>query len=192
MKTLLSLVVVLAVIVQVDANVMKPESPVGVSVVQMGPLVKLFYRGEESGTVKVTIYNEKGRVVYSETMLDTEDFMRPYNFSALPSGVYTIELVDAHGTNVRKVEHALPDRKIVARVTRLSEGNHKYMLSVPENGSNKLTVRIYDDYNRLLYEGTEQLEGDFAKVYNLGAFKGRYIFELVDDAGNLSRLLQAY
>src|SRR5689334_12678949 len=100
MKKILSLVVVLIAIGQVSAKGIEPKSPVGISVIKQGAIVKLFYRGEQSGKVKVTIFNEKGDVIYREILANTEQFMRPYNFSSLPEGAYTIELRDDQGRRV--------------------------------------------------------------------------------------------
>ena len=105
-KILLSLVMVVAVVAQVNARSIEPESPLGVSIVKSGTLVKVFYRAEESGNVKVTIFNDKGVVVFKETLPNTDDFMRPYNFSALPKGVYIIRLTDKNGAVERKIGRA--------------------------------------------------------------------------------------
>src|SRR5690606_17544863 len=112
-------VIVLIAISQVNANVMKPHSPVGMSVLKNGPLVKVFYQGEETGKVKVTIYDGKGRVVFKEIMKDTQNFMRPYNFSRLPSGRYTIELIDGHSKRVKEITHGAAVKANGAVLTRL-------------------------------------------------------------------------
>ena len=187
MKKILSLILVLIAIGQVNANVIEPHSPVGMSVIKNGSLVKLFYQGEQTGKVKVKIYNERGRTVFSETMKDTENFVRPYNFSFLPAGEYTIELTDAQGKMLKKVNHARETKKRMAYLTRL-DGNNKYMLSVVNDGRESLTVRIYDAYNKLVYNKTQTVHDDFAAVYNLSHLTGDYEFEVVDRNGNTVRL----
>lgn len=173
---------VVAVVAQVNARSIEPESPLGVSIVKSGTLVKVFYRAEESGNVKVTIFNDKGVVVFKETLPNTDDFMRPYNFSALPKGVYIIRLTDKNGAVERKVEHNL-DRKIMAKFTRLNPKEHKYMLSVPKGKSNSFTVRVLDSRGRILLEETHAANGDFAKVYNLNNIGGGHTIELTDGKG---------
>lgn len=188
MKKILSLVIVLIAIGQVNASATEPHSPVGMSVLKNGPLVKVFYQGEETGKVKVTIYNDKGRIVYTETMRDTENFMRPYNFSRLPAGKYTIELIDSHGKRVKEIAHGRRAKENVAVLTKLRQDQGKYMLAVPNEGRNALTVRIFDNYSKLVYAKTEVVEGDFATVYDLSKFKGNYTFEVADGNGNVVRL----
>ncbi len=175
---------VLAAVIQVSATNVAPKSPVGVSVLKHGSVIKLFYRGEECGTVKIAIYNPKGNIVYREVLENTEDFMRPYNFSALPSGRYTIELTDKFGTKSRSVDHKRADNEMIAKLTRLDEKEHKYVLSVPDQGAELLVVRIYDSRNRIVYESREIVSGDFAKMYNLNKIKGYHAIRVTDDKGH--------
>lgn len=189
MKTILAMMLVS--VVQTSAmSSAKPESPVGMSVVKTGSIVKLFYRGEQRGDVSVAIYDERGATIYKERLQDTRGFMRPYNFSAMPSGVYTVELTDEKGSVKRTVLYTTSNNKRVARLTRLDKGEHRYVLSVPNSGSDVLKVRIYNENNRLLYHKKERIEGDFARVYNLNTVRGRLIFEITDKNGNSNRFIQ--
>lgn len=188
MKKILTLVFALIVIGHVNANNIDPKSPVGMSVVKRGNVVKLFYRGEQSGKVKITIYNEKGFKVFTETMRNKEHFMRPYNFASLPEGNYTIELSDTNGRRFHNVKHSVSYGKRVATLHRLEHERSKYMLSVPNIGADALTVKIFDEHNTLVYEVTEVIEGNFAKLYNLEKLEGKPVFEIIDQNGNATRL----
>lgn len=188
MKKILSLVIVLIAIGQVNANGVNPESPVGMSVIQHGSIVKVFYQGEERGKVEVTILNEKGDVVYKEEMNRIENFMRPYNFSRLPEGEYRIELRNEQGLLFETVTHSKAREKRIAYLTRLDKKQNKYMLAVLNDGHDALTIKIYDKYSRLLYKDIQNIEGDFAKVYNLNQVSGEHVFEIIDMDGNVIRL----
>ena len=188
MKKILALVLVLFAVAQVDANDVDPKSPVGMSVIKSGTLVKLYYRGEQSGKVKVTIYNHSGRVVFKEILKDTEHFMRPYNFVSLPDGEYTIELDDESGKRYQKVTYSTRKQEIVAHLTRLNKNENRYMLAVPNIGKETLTVRIYDGHNKMIYTETQKVEGNFAKMYNLNSVSGATTFEVLDKTGNITRL----
>lgn len=191
MKKILAVVLVLIVVGHVNAMEVEPKSPLGMSIIKNGALVKLFYRGEQSGKVKVTIYNEKGDVVFTETMKDTEQFMRPYNFKGLPYGEYTIELSDESGTRFTKVSHKFVKESRIAHVTRLNPDENRYMLAVPNAGKDALTVRIYDQLSRLVFEERQSIQGDFAKVYNLNGIAGDHTFEVVDQRGKSSRVTKS-
>lgn len=191
MKKILAVVFVLIVAGQVNAKEMEPKSPVGMSVLKRGSIVKLFYRGEQPGKVKVKIFNESGQVVFSETMQNTENFMRPYNFSTLPEGEYVIELSDEQATRTQKVSHEKIKAKRIAHLTRLKDDECKYILAVPNAGRDALTVRIYDENQRMVYQDTQIIDGDFAKVYNLDSITGEHTFEIMDRDGKVNWLGKA-
>ena len=188
MKKMLTLALALIVIGSVNANDVRTESPVGMSVMKAGSVVKLFYKAGQVGTVKIAIYNQGGRIVFSETIRERDNFMRPYNFSALPAGDYTIELSDADGKRTQKITHATPSEKRIAHLSRLSQDGNTYLLAVPNEGEDELTVRIFNESNALLYQDTEIVNGNFAKVYNLNKVNGNLTFEIVDRAGKVNRL----
>jgi len=190
MKNIVAFVFVLLAIGHVNASGVKPDSPVGISVIKKGAVVKLFYRGEQSGKVKVTIYDEDGKVVFTETHNNTEHFMRPYNFSSLPAGNYTIELSDEQGKRFKKVTHSWKTEIRSAHLTRLNDNENKYMLAVPNKGQDALTVRIYDHNYKQLYQETEIINGNFAKVYNLRWRHGPHIFEITDQKGKTNRFIE--
>lgn len=192
MKKILAVVLVVIVMGHVNAMEVEPNSPLGMSVIKNGALVKLFYRGEHTGKVKVTIYNEHGDVVFTETMQEMEQFMRPYNFKALPYGEYTIELADESGTRFKKVAHDFVKASPrVAHVTHLRSGENRYMLAVPNTGKDAITVRIYAENSRLVFEEKHAIRGDFAKVYNLNAIEGDYTFEIIDRDGRSNRITKS-
>jgi hypothetical protein len=191
MKKILSLVVALIAIGQVSAKGIEPKSPVGISVLKQGAVVKLFYRGEQSGKVKVTIFNERGDVIYREILANTDQFMRPYNFSSLPQGEYTIELKDEQGRRVLQVNHKFSQEKRTAHLTRLNDHENKFMLAVPNEGPDDLQIRIMDENNAVLYQETEHIEGDFAKVYQFRHVTGPHVFEVSDKMGRVSRLVKS-
>lgn len=191
MKKILSVVLLLIAIGYVSAIAAEPKSPMGISVIKNGALVKLFYRGEQSGKVKVTIFNDKGDIVFTETMQRMEQFMRPYNFKALPYGEYTIELVDESGKRFERVSHRSVDIKRTAHVTRLAGFDQKYMLAVPNKGKDKLKIRIYGHDDRIVFEEERAIEGDFAKVYNLEEIAGDHTFEIIDQDGRKNRIVKS-
>jgi hypothetical protein len=191
MKKILTLVILAIAVGQVNATRIDPKTPVGISVLKLGNVCKLFYRAEQRGDVHVSIYNQKGSVVFSEVIRKTDNFMRPYNFSALPHGTYTIELNDGQRTRSEKVEHRISPGRRVATLLRVNKDDNRYLLAIPNKGHDVLTIRIFDERNTLLFEGREAVDGDFAKVYNLSGVRGTPMFEVADREGRISRLVKS-
>lgn len=185
MKKFLTIFFVLtAVCGGVQANeIDNPKAAAGMAVMKSGSVIKLFYKGTVSGDVKVSIYSEKGEKVFTETIRNIENFVRPYNFSTLPEGAYTIELKGADGRQLQKVNYSKGKIEKLMNLMHLTGSENKYVLTVANKGSEKLKVRIYDEKNNLLYNETEVIQGDFAKIYNLNKVSGRFLFEVTDQNG---------
>jgi hypothetical protein len=185
MKKFLTILFVLtAVCGGVQANeIDNPKAASGMAVMKSGSVIKLFYKGTVSGDVKVSIYSEKGEKVFTETIRDIENFVRPYNFSTLPEGAYTIELKGADGRQLQKVNYSSGKIEKLMNLMHLAGSENKYVLTVANKGNDKLKVRIYDEKDNLLYDETEAIQGDFAKIYNLNTVSGKCLFEVTDQNG---------
>jgi hypothetical protein len=91
-----------------------------------------------------------------------------------------------HGENGRQVErviYKLGKVEKLANVMHVTGESNKYILSVANKGQDVLTIKIYGDKGILLYSKTENVDGDFAQVYNLDKYKGNVTFEVSDSKG---------
>jgi hypothetical protein len=191
MKKFLTVVVVLTVGFNsvVNANeIDKPKSPVGVAVVNTGSVFKLFYRGTKSDNVTVTIYNAQNEKVYREKLSHIVNFVRPYNFSSLPEGSYQIVLEGADGKQVQNVVYKRHNNAKLMDLMRVAGSPGKYVLRISNKGPESLQVKIYDKSQSLVYEGKENIEGDFAKVYDLSDIGNDFFVEVTDKSGNTQSL----
>ncbi len=146
---------------------------------------KVIYQNETTSKVKVNIYNAKSELVYSESMGNTDGFILPLNFSKMSFGEYTVELTDANGKQVEKIVYqpATPVENI--RIAKLSSGEGKFIVSVVNANSEKVTVRIFDNANNLLHNEVKSVSGDFAQVYTVKNLSGACTFEVSDNEGRV-------
>lgn len=164
-------------------NIDKPNAATGMAIMKNGTTVKLFYKGTKQTDVKVSIYNAANTLVYSETIKNVDGFVRPYNFTNLEEGEYSIELLGENGRQVERVIYKLGKVEKLANVMHVTGEPNKYILSVANKGQDVLTIRIYGDKGVLLYSQTQNVNGDFAQVYNLDKYKGGLTFEVSDSKG---------
>lgn len=166
-----------------------PDNPASnIAVLKNGATIKLLYKGTAQNDVKVLILNEDNQIVFTEKIRATDGFIRPYNFSRLPQGNYSFTLVDSKGRQIEHVDYRTERPRKLMHVARVNGTTDKFVLSVPNQGSDKLSVTIYDDMNRVLYSGKENITGDFARVYNLKDHEGTVTFEVSDSKGNTNAL----
>jgi hypothetical protein len=144
-------------------------------------VVKVIYRGETSGKVKITIFNASTEIVFSETRNSVEGFILPLNFSGLESGEYTIELTDASGTKSEKINYQ-PTITSNIHVSKLNDEG-RFLLSVAKNAEEDITVKIYDAHNNLVHNVTKKVSGDLAELYSIKEYNGACTFEVSDNAG---------
>ncbi len=185
MKKFLSIVVVLAMASGVVcANVDKPKAATGMAVVKSNSGFKLFYRGTNSGNVKVSIINSKGEQVFKETLHNVESFVRPYNMSSLGEDEYTVQLTSSDGKLIDKVAYTKETMADHVRVVAVKNSPNKFLMSLAnKTGAENVEVKIYDKDNNLVFQQSEKVSGDFAKVYSLKQLRDHVIFEVTTDNG---------
>ena len=136
------------------------------AVVRHGDIFKVIYKSEYLSCVKVSISDKNGEVVFKEELICNQGFIRPYNFSALPKGDYTIRLADGSDQKIEKIHFI--DQPWLAHFARLGTDEKKIMVAVPyQEGSNDFTIQVVDDNEQVIYKEEEKINSDFAKVFNL-------------------------
>jgi hypothetical protein len=183
-KMSLILVMLIAVSSVASANVADgPKPSSGMAVMKTGSTFKVFYKGIKASNVRIAIINSKGKALFTETIRNVDNFMRPYNFSSLAEGRYTIELWDDDGKQIEQVVYQKGIVEKLACLVKLKDANNKYVLSYCNKGVNDITVKIYDSAQNLIYTGEEQITGDFARIYSVNQQAGKLTFEVTDKNG---------
>jgi hypothetical protein len=168
MNSKLSVLVIAFIVSTVSAFA---DAPTSLTVVPATSQVyKVYYKTKETGKVKVSIINSSNQLVFSEVMSNVASFVRPYNFSELPEGEYTIVLEDKNGKQVEKVNYAMNKIVSFVKVTEVANADNKYMLNIANNGSEVVTVRIFSG-NSLVHTQDVEVTGSFGQVYNLNQVK---------------------
>ena len=190
MKKFLSILVALSVISSaVSANVADPKTPMGMAVIKSGSVVKLFYRSEQTGDVKVKITDANGNSVFTETIRHIDNFVRPYNFASLSEGEYTIELNGQDGKQTQQVSYHADATHKLANILHVTGSDNRYLLTVAnKSGADVLKIKIYNGNNLLLYSESQAIIGDFAKIYNLDKIGKDFVIEVTDGSGSTQLL----
>jgi hypothetical protein len=95
----------------------------------------IHYRTAEKGTVKLSIIDSKNKTVFSEILLNTSSFVRPFNFSQLHEGVYTVVLEDKNGKQSEKINYVVNQLTSFVSVSPVANQDGKYRLNVYNNDS---------------------------------------------------------
>lgn len=194
MKTKALLLSAVIAMISLTVSAMDEPKKTGMAVVPVkgAGIYKVVYKGEGTGRVKLNIYNASGALIMSESYFGVDGFICPLNFTGLASGSYTVEIVDATGKKIEKVNYerpvvvrpAISKEKKYVHVTRMKSGS-KFLLSfVSLAAADELKVRIYGN-SRLLHEEKLSVNGSLAKVFSLQGDPLNYTFEVYDVNGRL-------
>ena len=155
----------------------------------------VYYKGTETGSVKVTILNEKNKVVFTEN-IRSAGFIRPYNFRELPEGQYKVVVSGKDGEQVQTINHklaAVSSTKSIIRVASLSGTEGKYLLTIANSTSQNVWIRIYNNGTGLVHEEKITVDGSAAQVYNLSKIQGRsksvIQFEITTEQGQVETII---
>lgn len=148
-------------------------------------IFKVIYKSETAGKVKLNLYNEKSEIIYSEAFGSTQGFILPLNFSKLSFGEYKIEVIDASGTAFEKIVYQPAKQLDNIRVSKLTSAEGKFLVAVSNPANEKVTVRIFDNFNNLLYNEVKSVSGDFAQVFMVKNLNGACTFEVSDNTGRV-------
>jgi hypothetical protein len=158
------------------------------SVVNNGAVFKLYYKGTQKN-VKVSIYDASGTLVFSESIRKVGNFVRPYNFSSLPEGEYTIEVSEGDVRQIEKITYKKGIAQRYVSVRAVKGADNRFILSIPNQGEEQFSIRILDNTNAVLHDQQYSAKGNFARIYKLDGVKGTVVIEVKDQKGNVTALM---
>lgn len=147
---------------------------------------KVIYEGENTEKVKLSVYNDRSERIFSRSLV-AKGFIQPLNFQDLQAGEYTIEIVAGKTRETVKVNYAprlIPSSFV--HITKLNDEG-KYLVSVAKrkSGDENITLNIFQD-NRLIYNESNKLADDFAKVYSVKPSGNNVTIAVTDKNGKVT------
>lgn len=164
-----------------DKNALQPEF----GVIRNGQVIKVLYKNAKFSDVRVSIFDQNFRRVFSEVLKGTNGFGRPYDLSKLPKGVYVVEL--SNGTGVTSKAVVIEDDKKTSKsfkVARVFKKDGKVLVTVGRHAK-RFQMKIVDDEGKVLYSEEKSIRNDFAKVYDVSSIDGTVTFHIKDEHGNV-------
>lgn len=168
-------------------------SPASLSVTPSAANVfNITYKTAETATVKIAIYNNSNELVFTEVLNSVASFVRPYNFSELTEGEYTIVVSNKNGKQAEKVNYTSNKISSVITVSEVANAENKYVLNVKNNGTEAVFVKIYNNDDTLVHEQSLQVTGSFGLIYNLNKVKSTsassITFEVSTSSGKFEKI----
>ncbi|MDZ7649900.1 MAG: hypothetical protein U5K54_23705 [Cytophagales bacterium] len=121
-------------------------------------------------------------MLFSETLNNVDGFIRPVNFKSMAAGEYTIEVTDASGKQMQKVNYTIENQIKSVHVAKIGNED-KYLLAVTNENSEEINVQIFDGNNNMVHNENLVVNGNLGLVYNLKNVSGIPTFQVTNAAG---------
>lgn len=146
----------------------------------------IHYNSAESSSVRVSILDGKNQTVFTEVLANVTSFVRPYNFSELNEGEYTIVVEGKNGKQAEKINYEAQKVTSYIHVMAMAGQSNKFLLSIANNGEESVMVRIYGQRAELLHEQRLNVTGGFSQIYDLNKVKAAGVtFEVATAGGKV-------
>lgn len=165
----------------------EPSNSKGLAVVPVkgSEVFKVIYKGEAVGKVRLNVYNQASELVFTESISGLDGFIRPLNFNGLKAGEYTLEIIDAAGKKVERVNYQPNKSSKYVHISKVADEEGKFLIAVSGTGKEEINVRIYDSASNLVHNESKVIDGNYAQVYNIKKITGAVTFQVTDNAGNV-------
>jgi hypothetical protein len=188
MKTKSILVIAIALIASV-AFANGPGNPkLSVVNVKDAGIFKVIYENPASEKIRMTITDADGKTLFNESVKIATGFVRAVNFKGMTPGEYKIEITDNKAIYTETVHYSLASTVKGVHVAKLNNANDKYLLSIANEGTEQVNVRIFDGSNNVIHDQNLAVVGDLGLVYNLKAVIGNPTFEVTDQSGRVKTI----
>ncbi|HEX5169484.1 MAG TPA: hypothetical protein VFW11_09935 [Cyclobacteriaceae bacterium] len=140
------------------------------------------YLGAKTGTVTLTIKDERSNLIVKKSIQNQRDFVLPINFSSVSEGIYVIQIDNGDEKRIVIVNYNNDTAPTYSHVSSLGDG--RYLFSSSHSGSEKISIKIYDGNDNLVFNEHRLINGNFATIYNLTNVPGQPYFEVSGTSGN--------
>ncbi|UII33842.1 hypothetical protein LVD17_08445 [Fulvivirga ulvae] len=134
---------------------------------------RVLFMGKGDAKTIINIWNAENRLVFTETIKKVNAFVRPYNFSQMPDGVYTLEVIEGNTISKKMIYHGsvapsndVPVDLNIVKVAPLTGKEDVYKLTIIQSGETKANIRILNADEKVVYSSAESFERAFCKLYN--------------------------
>jgi uncharacterized GH25 family protein len=144
---------------------------------------ELVYVSDKSGDVQVTIFDESGRKLSTQTVKKAKNFRRTYDFSQLEPGKYKIVVRNESGSANQQIIHKIKEARLKTFVSKIPNSKSLKLHVGDFDRSSPVRVRIYDQYNELIHSEEINNEQSFSRVYRLQSTQLNYVSVYIENNG---------
>jgi hypothetical protein len=146
------------------------------------------YKGDKITPITLIIKDNTGKEVLTKPIKAAKDFSVPLNFSSVDEGSYTVIIDNGTEKLTQALNYTNEKAPTYSHVVNLGEKH--YLFTSSHASSEKITLRIYDGDEVLVYQKEHEIKGDFAMLLNLKDVSGIPVFEVTENSGTSIMVLR--
>ncbi|NJM94809.1 MAG: hypothetical protein HC842_09220 [Cytophagales bacterium] len=167
-----------------DSSVVEPGSAkVIVTALNANAKFNLIYVEDTTNTIKVKIYDEAGRVIFTDMIKATKSFIKPYSLAELPKGDYKVEVSDGFGISNSILAHGRKARPDVKVDFITDEATSRIKMVVRGSDVASFDVAIYDHRLDLIHSDEISGAKTFAKTYDFSKISVKDVYFSISSEG---------
>lgn len=146
---------------------------------------ELIYVSTEQSDVRITIYDNRGKNIETNTVKDVTKFRRTFDFSKLEPGKYSIVVKNEDGTAKEEIAYNVEQEQLKTFVSAIPDSKSLKLHVGDFNAEKPVNVKIYNEDNRVIYRDNITNAEAFSKVYNLKNKKAGFYTVQVENNGEI-------
>ncbi|MDQ3394065.1 MAG: hypothetical protein M3512_08140 [Bacteroidota bacterium] len=119
----------------------------------------------------MSIYNDRGTLVYTEFLKDKKGISLAYDFNKLPKGLYKVKLMANKKRYTTTINHDKEPAQFFKSYLKSENGSKKYALKVVRQSMEPVMVTILDKNDKVLFSETIDVDYNFERIYDLSPKK---------------------
>lgn len=143
---------------------------------------ELVYISSDESDVRVTIFDEEGRNIETNTIKDVAKFRRTFDFSQMEHGKYSIVVKNDKGTGREEIAYFEKQMKLKSFVAKIPESRSLKLHVGDFNMDKPVYVKIFDQDKRIIHRDVINKAAAFSRIYRIDkAEAGEVTVEIEND-----------
>ena len=142
-------------------------------------IYNIIYQSKEQQQVSIQFLDKDNKVLYTEQISDSKEFVKSLDLSDLPAGTYFVELISSTDTLSEEIRILTAAQQYGNQVAVRSVGDDQFLLAIDEKTEKAFDLYIKDAQGEYLHQG--KVSSSENKVYDLKNLKGSEATFLIYD-----------
>lgn len=178
-QLLVAFVIVMNVTVLANANDLGKEGVVLKVIQRNNDIYSIIYQSKKQQQVSIQFLDKDNKVLYTERISDSKEFVKSLDLSDLPAGTYFVELISSTDTLSEEIRILTAAQRYGEHVAVRSVGDERFLLAIDEKTDKAFDLYIKDSQGEYLHQG--KVRSSDKKVYDLRNLEGKEATFLIYD-----------